>query len=151
MTSATTLDESESNDCLLSNDGDSSNFPSTSYLDTTADEDDAPNSEPVLETIKKLIQDAKKFKSFTSLFYLHSLKQFIELWETYQRNPRIKAPMCKASHTVAVSVGKGPYMARKIRTLYRYVAKFQTLPPISKGKHRTFPSLLDNEQIAAAV
>ena len=123
----------------------------TSFLDMTADEDNTSDSETVLDTIKTLVTNAKKFKSFTSLFYLNSLKQFIELFEKYQKNPRIKAPMCKASHTMATAIGKGPYMARKIHTLYRYVSQFQTLPPISKGKHHTFPSLLNNEQIAAAV
>ncbi|KAH7881694.1 hypothetical protein F5I97DRAFT_1933136 [Phlebopus sp. FC_14] len=113
----------------VSDDDEAPNYTSSepsvaSFLDTVSDDDDAPNSGPVLEIVKTLIINAKKFKSFTPLFYLNSLKQFIELWEKYQRNPRIKAPMCKASHTVAVSVGKGPYMARKIHALYRYVARF---------------------------
>jgi len=123
----------------------------TSFLDMTTDEDDTSNLEPVLDMIKTLIMSAKKFKSFTSLFYLNSLKQFIELFEKYQKNPRIKAPMCKESRTMAVSIGKGPYMVWKIHTLYRYVSQFQTLPPISKGKHHTFPSLLNNKRIAPAV
>ncbi|KAF8526566.1 hypothetical protein BU17DRAFT_62059 [Hysterangium stoloniferum] len=104
----------------------------------------------VAKTVKKLIVDAKKYKSFTSLFYLNSFKQFIELWEKYQQNPRIKAPMKKASHAIAASIGKRPYMARKIRKLYRYVTHFQTLPPASKGKHHAHPSLLNNERIAQA-
>lgn len=121
------------------------------FLDTTEDDSDAIESISVLKSVKKLIMDAKKYKSFTSLFYLTSLKQFIELWEKYKQNPRIKAPMVKASHVVAVSVGKGPYVARKIRTLYRYVARFHTLPPTNTGKHHAHPSLLNNERIAQAV
>jgi len=59
--------------------------------------------------------------------------------------------MIKASHTIAVSIGKGPYMARKIRALYRHVAHFQTLPPTNVRKHHAHPSLLNNEQIAQAI
>jgi hypothetical protein len=102
-----------------------SKTPLVSFLDMTGDDNSAEsNTDPVLETIRKLMVDAKKYKSFTSLFYLNTLKQFIELWGTYQCNPKIRAPMCKASHAVATSIGKGPYMARKIRALYRYVVKF---------------------------
>lgn len=124
------------------------------FLDMTADDDDNHDftePTPVIDTVKKLIIEAKKFKSFTSLVHLHALKQFIELWDKYKRNPRIKAPMMKSSRAVAVSIGKGPYMARKIRTLYKYVARFHTLPPVSAGKHHGHPSLLNNERIAQAV
>ncbi|KAG2743881.1 hypothetical protein P692DRAFT_201722673 [Suillus brevipes Sb2] len=120
----------------------------------TADDDDNHDftePTPVIDTVKKLIIEAKKFKSFTSLVHLHALKQFIELWDKYKWNPRIKAPMMKSSHAFAVSIGKGPYMARKIRTLYKYVARFHTLPPVSAGKHHGHPSLLNNECIAQAV
>ncbi|KIK79518.1 hypothetical protein PAXRUDRAFT_161140, partial [Paxillus rubicundulus Ve08.2h10] len=87
--------------------------PSTTvmFLDTTEDDNDSPESVTVLETVKRLVVDAKKFKSFTSLFHLNALKQFIELWEKYQHNPRIRAPMLRASHCVTTSVGKGPYLA----------------------------------------
>ncbi|KIK97262.1 hypothetical protein PAXRUDRAFT_24716 [Paxillus rubicundulus Ve08.2h10] len=79
------------------------------------------------------------------------LKQFIELWEKYQHNPRIKPPMLRASHCVATSVGKGPCLAQMICALYEYVSCFRTLPPISWGKHHAHPSLLNNEQIAQAM
>jgi hypothetical protein len=121
-------------------------------LDTTADDDDdISEPPPIIDIVKTLIGEAKKFKSFTSLMHLHALKQFIELWEKYKHMPRVRAPMMKASHTIAVSIGKGPYMARKLRTLYKYVAKFHTLPPMSAGKHHAHPSLLNNERIAQAV
>ncbi|KAI6146736.1 hypothetical protein BKA82DRAFT_10201 [Pisolithus tinctorius] len=81
------------------------------FLDMTAEDNDRLESVPVLETVKKLIVDAKRFKSFTSLFYLDSLKQVIELWTKYQQNSQIKAPMGKASHTISAAVGKGLYMA----------------------------------------
>ena len=130
---------------------DATKEPATNFLDMTEDDSDTVESISVLESVKKLIIDAKKYKSFTSLFYLTSLKQFVELWEKYKQNPRIAAPMVKASHIVASSVGKGPYVARKIRTLYRYVAQFHTLPPTNTGKHHTHPSLLNNERVAQAV
>ncbi|KAI5988259.1 hypothetical protein EDC04DRAFT_2614578 [Pisolithus marmoratus] len=82
-----------------------------SFLDMMADDEDGSASMSVLETIKKLTAQAKQFKSSTSLFYLTLLKQFVQLWEKYQQNPCIKSPKCKASHTVAMSIGKGPYMA----------------------------------------
>ena len=126
--------------------------PAMSFLDVTEDDNDAMiKSIPVLETVKELIADAKKYKSFTSLFHLTSLKQFIDLWEKYKRNPQVRAPMIKASRVIASSVGKGPYMARKIRTLYKYVARFRTLPPVDASKHYAHPSLLDNERVAQAV
>lgn len=121
------------------------------FLDTAADDDDNDNSlepPPVIDIVNTLIIEAKKFKSFISLMHLHALKHFIELWEKYEHIPRIHAPMMKASHTVAVSIGKGPYMAQK---LHKYVAHFRMLPPMSAGKHHAHPSLLDNEQIAQAV
>lgn len=125
------------------------------FLDTAVDDDDDDNSglepPPVIDIVNTLIMEAKKFKSFTSLMHLHALKQFIELWEKYKHIPRICAPMMKASHTVAVSIGKGPYMARKLRTLYKYVARFRMLPPMSAGKHHAHPSLLNNERIAQAI
>ncbi|KIK80912.1 hypothetical protein PAXRUDRAFT_28034 [Paxillus rubicundulus Ve08.2h10] len=76
---------------------------------------------------------------------------FIELWEKYKKIPKIRAPKMKASHTVATPIGKGPYMACKIHTLYKYVKKFRTLPPVSSGKHHTHPLLLNNEQIVQAI
>lgn len=132
-------------------DVDTTEEPAATFLDTTEDDSDAIKPISVLESIKKLIIDAKKYKSFTLLFYLTSLKQFVELWEKYKQNPRIKAPMVKASHVVAASVGKGPYVARKICTLYRYVACFHTLPPTNTSKHHAHPSLLNNKRIAQAV
>ncbi|KAI6138245.1 hypothetical protein BKA82DRAFT_28230 [Pisolithus tinctorius] len=88
------------------------------FLDVTEDDNDSAESISVMGCINKLMADAKKYKSFTSLFHLSSLKHFINLWDKYKQNPRIKAPMVKASHTIAVSVGKGPYFARKICKLY---------------------------------
>ena len=135
-------------------DGDNidADIPLTSFLDTTGDDEvTETNSKPVLETISRLMEEAKKYKSFTSMFYLDSLQRFITLWTKYQGNPKIKAPMLKASHVIAVSIGKGPYMARKIRALYQYISQFRTLPPISKGNHHAHPSLLNNERIASAV
>ena len=126
--------------------------PAATFLDVTEDDDDAVvESVSVLETVKKLIIDAKKYKLFTSLFYLTSLKQFIDLWEKYKQNPQIRAPTIKASHVITISVGKGPYMARKIRSLYRYVACFRTLPLINASKHYSHPSLLNNKRIVQAV
>ncbi|KAG2045904.1 hypothetical protein BDR06DRAFT_1012777 [Suillus hirtellus] len=57
------------------------------FLDMTADDDDNHDSvepTPVIDTVKKLIDEAKRFKSFTSLMHLHALKQFIELWDKYK-------------------------------------------------------------------
>ena len=137
----------------LDGDADNIKVPVVDFLDTAEDDDDAAEiqNEPVLEAIKRLILEAKKYKSFTSLFYLNMLVQFVELWTKYQQNPRIKGPMCRASHAIAISISKGPYMARKIHSLYSYVERFRALPPISKGKHHAYPTLLNNERIAAAV
>ncbi|KAI6033075.1 hypothetical protein F5J12DRAFT_779417 [Pisolithus orientalis] len=57
--------------------------PAAAFLDMTEDNSDAIKSISVLESTKQLIIDAKKYNSFTLLFYLTSLKQFMELWEKY--------------------------------------------------------------------
>ncbi|KIK77418.1 hypothetical protein PAXRUDRAFT_28810 [Paxillus rubicundulus Ve08.2h10] len=99
------------------------------FLDMMGDDSDSENLVPVIDTVKQLIKDVKKDKSFTLLLHLNALKQFIKLWEEYKKIPQICVLKMKASHTVATSIGKGPYMACKICTLYKYVKRFQTLPP----------------------
>jgi hypothetical protein len=123
----------------------------TTFLDMAEDDDDAPMPVSKLESVEALITSAKRFRSFTSLLYLNAVKEFIKLWDKYKKNPRIKAPMIKASHAISGAIGKGPYMARKIRELYRYIARFQALPPVSRGKHYAHPSLLNDERIMRAV
>ncbi|KZT23210.1 hypothetical protein NEOLEDRAFT_1149499 [Neolentinus lepideus HHB14362 ss-1] len=59
----------------------------TEFLDPMAEEEDVPEDEDVLQTVKKLMVEAKKFWSFHSLMQLHSVKQFIELQEKYKKNP----------------------------------------------------------------
>jgi hypothetical protein len=122
-----------------------------SFLDMTHEDIDDRHIESVLDTIKRLTVDAKKYKSFKSLFHLNALEQFVELWEKYQHNPKIKGPKMKASHTIAISVGRGQYFARKLRSMYTYVEHYRMLPPEGKEKHHAYPTLLNDEQIAAAV
>jgi len=45
-----------------------------SFLDMAEDDDDAAESTSVAHDVAKLIHDAKKFKSFSTLFYLNSLR-----------------------------------------------------------------------------
>jgi hypothetical protein len=87
----------------------------------------------------------------TSLVHFHAVKSFLELQEKYRKSPRIKNPVTRASHVVAVSIGKGPYFARKVQALHNYIQKFRTLPPTNAGKHHAHPSLLNNERMAQAV
>ncbi|KAF8139716.1 hypothetical protein EV363DRAFT_1392657 [Boletus edulis] len=144
----------ESDPCsnLLNNDINKTNSPLTSFLDTMGDDEvTESNTELVLETVNKLLEQAKKYKSFISIVYLNSLKQFINLNTKYQANPKIKWPMQKASCAIAASIGKGPYTACKICALYRYISRFRTLPPTNKGNHHAHPTLLNNERIASAV
>lgn len=102
--------EAETSRAKAKTPGAEAKMPAITFLDMTDDDGDAAGPVSVLEAVKKLIIDAKKYKSFTSLFYLTSLKQFIDLWGKYKLSPRIKAPMVNASRVVAASVGKGPYM-----------------------------------------
>ena len=119
------------------------------FLDMTGDDKvTETNLKLVLKMISRLMEEAKEYKSFTSMFYLDSLQRFIALWTKYQGNPKIKTPMLNASHVIAVSIGKDSYMAWKIQALYRYISQFHTLPPTSKGNHHAHPSLLNNEWIA---
>ncbi|KIJ25471.1 hypothetical protein M422DRAFT_273562, partial [Sphaerobolus stellatus SS14] len=73
------------------------------------------------------------------------------LREKFQLSPQIKNPITLASEAVAVSIGKGKYFARKIRSLTRYIGRFRTLPPATAGKHNAHPSLLNDERISQAV
>ncbi|KAL4079930.1 hypothetical protein V8B97DRAFT_2020682 [Scleroderma yunnanense] len=77
----------------------------TDFLDVTEDDSDMTESISVIKSIKNLMLNAKKYRSFTALFHLNSLQQ-------------IKAPMVKASHTISVSVEKGWYFTHKIHKLY---------------------------------
>ncbi|KAI9568928.1 hypothetical protein HD554DRAFT_2204886 [Boletus coccyginus] len=109
-------------------------IPATAFLDMVGDDDDVElHVEPVLETIQKLKHKANKYKSFTSLFLLNALTQFIKF------------------DVVTASIGKGKYMVQKIQAIYSYVERFRTLPLVGKGKHHAYPLLLNNEHIMAAV
>ncbi|KAL4063818.1 hypothetical protein J3A83DRAFT_4361906 [Scleroderma citrinum] len=96
----------------------------TDFLDVTEDDSDMTESISVIKSIKNLMLNAKKYRSFTALFHLNSLQQFIELWEKY-------------NHTISVSVEKGWYFTHKIHKLI--------------GRHHAHPSLLNNECIAQAI
>ena len=124
---------------------------SLSHWDPTVDDEDMLESVSTFDTVKKLIIEAKKFKSFTSLVHLYAVKSFMELRAKYVDSPRIKNPIMRASRTVAASIGKGLYFARKIRGLHKYIERFHTLPPTNAGRHHAHPSLLNNEGIAQAV
>lgn len=123
----------------------------TIFLDIAEDDNDAPKPVSKLESFEMLITSTKRFRSFTSLFYLNAVKEFINLWNKYKKNPRINTLMTKASLTISTAIGKGPYMAQKIHMLYHYIAHFQALPPVSSGKHHAHPSLLNDERIIWAV
>ncbi|KAF8507718.1 hypothetical protein JB92DRAFT_3121644 [Gautieria morchelliformis] len=121
------------------------------WADPTADDEDEPEMQDTYKTVQKLISEAKRYKSFTSLVHLYAVKSFLELQEKYHNPSQITNLVMRASYTVAVSIGKGPYFARKIGTLHKYIQNFQTLPPTNAGKHHAHPSLLNNERIAQAV
>jgi hypothetical protein len=101
------------------------------FLDITEDDDVASKPVSELKSIQTLITSVKRFISFTSFLYLNAVKEFIKLWNKYKKNPRIKAPMTKASLVASAGIGKGPYAARKIRELYHYITCFHALPPVS--------------------
>ena len=89
-----------------------SKFQSTvSFLDATDEVIENGQTESVLNTVKRLTTDVKKYKSFLLLFHLNALERFIKLWAKYQHNPKINGPKIKASHAITVSVGKGKYFA----------------------------------------
>ena len=117
----------------------------------SADDEDVPETEDMHLTMKQLINEAKLFKSFPSLMHLCAVSHFIRLHDEYCKSPKIKNPTMHASYTVARSIGKGPYFARKIRALHRYIARFHTLSPTNSGKHHAHPSLLNNERVLQAV
>lgn len=123
----------------------------TDFLNPSNDDDDQGLTVPLRVILKRLISEAKKFKSFSSLLHIHAIEKFLNLKDSYTRNPKIKNPTMRASLKVAQMLSKGPYFARKIRRLARYIEKFETLPPVSSGKHHAHPSLLNNEQIQRAV
>ncbi|KAI9463743.1 hypothetical protein HD554DRAFT_2040926 [Boletus coccyginus] len=121
------------------------------FLDVTDEDVNDEHMESILNTIKRLTADAKKYKSFELLFHLNTLEQFIEIWKKYQHNPKIKGPKRNMSRTIAISIRRGQYFAWRLCSMYTYVEHYHTLPPKGKGKHHAYPTLLNNEQIAAAV
>jgi len=121
------------------------------FLDPTADDEDGFARPPVGQIINSLIAEAKKHHSFSALFKLQALKNYLELLAKYHINPKITNPATHASLAITKSVGKGPYFARKIRQLAIYVDKFHTLPLTGSGKHHAHPSLLNNERVYQAV
>lgn len=121
------------------------------FLDLTADDEDQPEHVPVAVTVKDLLAEAKKHKSFTATFKLQAVKTYLELLERYRRIPNVKNPLTRASLAVAKSIGKGPYFARSVRRLVVYIGRFNSLPPTGSGKHHAHPSLLNNERIYQAV
>ncbi|KIJ46611.1 hypothetical protein M422DRAFT_164849 [Sphaerobolus stellatus SS14] len=121
------------------------------WINPLDDEEDEVEQQPIYQVVQRLIKDAQRFKSFSSLMHLHSVKAFLELREKYRLAPRIKNPAMRASQVIAKSIGKGPYFAKKLRSLTRYIGRFRTLPPPTAGKHNAHPSLLNNERIAQAV
>ncbi|KIJ46711.1 hypothetical protein M422DRAFT_249876 [Sphaerobolus stellatus SS14] len=131
--------------------GDNRTYPTAVWLDPTADDEAEPVETPVSVIVEKLISEAKKFKSFGSLMHLHAVKSFIQLRDGYKNNLKVLNPVTQASITVAKSIGKGLYFARKIRKLFTYIQHFKTLPPINSGKHHAHPTLLNNERILQAV
>ena len=120
------------------------------FLNITADKDKL-QPPPLSEVVKTLMLEAKKHKSFQALFKLQAIKNYLELLKCYHHVPNIRDPVTWAGLTVAKSVGKGPYFARKVWSLVTYVKQFQCLPPNNAGKHHMHPSLLNNEQIYQAV
>jgi hypothetical protein len=121
------------------------------FLDPTADDEDEFARPPVGQVINSLIAEAKKHHSFSALFKLQALKNYLELHAQYHINPKITNLATRASLAIAKSVSKGPYFARKICQLVIYVDKFHTLPPTGSGKHHAHPSLLNNERVYQAV
>jgi len=121
------------------------------WVNPLNEEEEVVENEPIYQVVKKLIKDAQKFKSFSSLMHLHAVKSLLELREKYRLAMHVRNPIMRASFVVAKSVGKGPYFAQKIPSLTRYVGKFRTLPPTTAGKHNAHPSLLNNERLAQSV
>jgi hypothetical protein len=121
------------------------------WADPTADDEDEPEMPDTYKTVQQLVSKAKRYKSMTLLVHLHAVKSFLELQQKYCKSSWIKNPITRASHVVVVSIGKGPYFARKVQALRVYIQKFQTLPPTNAGKHHAHLSLLNNERMAQAV
>lgn len=121
------------------------------WLDPTADDEYEPPRVAVGVTVAELIKGANKHKSFAALFKLNAVRNYLELLQHYNHVPNIKNPVTRASLGVAKAVGKGPYFAKLICRLVRYIDRFHTLPPSRAGKHQAHPSLLNNERIHQAV
>ena len=108
-------------------------------------------TESVLNTVKTLTINAKKYKSFLLLFHFNALKRFIKLWAKYQHNLNINGLKIKASYTVTVFINKGKYFAQKLSSIYTYIEHYHTLPPKGKNVHYPYFTLFNNELIIVAV
>ena len=57
----------------------------------------------------------------------------------------------EASKTVAVSIGKGEYQARLIRTWTKNFVEYRSIPTSMRGKHQKIKSLLDDEDVCQMI
>lgn len=67
---------------------------------------------------------------------LTAVATFAKFRNRYKADHRYKTPTLKASTEAAKQMGKGPYFARKICGLERYLLKFQRLPERESAKKK---------------
>jgi hypothetical protein len=91
-----------------------------------------------LEELNELIKDKSLISQVKNRLQL--ILQYINL--------RLAGHRCmEASQTIAVSIGKGKYQARLIRTWTQNFVIYRSIPTSMRGKHQKIKSLLGDEDI----
>jgi hypothetical protein len=101
----------------------------------------------IIDTCLKDVWRDKSKKAMKSLSLLISVTEYIKLRTHYKTCKACKQLCLKASIAIAHRMGKGPYLAHKIRHTELYLLKHQRLPLpklYAQGGHH---SLLDNEAV----
>ena len=106
-----------------------------------------PNIMNITDTCLKDVQRDKSKKAMKLLSLLISMTKYIKLRTHYKTRKACKQPCLKVSIAIARRMGKGPYLACKIRHTELYLLKHRCLPlpkSYAQGGHH---SLLDNEAV----
>ena len=91
-----------------------------------------------LEELNTLIKDKSLLSQVKN--WLQLILQYINL--------RLAGYKCmEASQTIAISIGKGKYQARLIRTWTQNFVIYRSIPTSMRGKHQKIKSLLGDEDI----
>ena len=105
----------------------------------------------VLQTLLKVAKRCKTKQAVKDLMPLTGLIHFVKLHAKYLNHPNCRTPTLSASLKAAQQLGRGPYVARKLRQMEPYVLKYRQLPPTKKHAGHRQITFLDNENVKRGI